>query len=485
MAQQEQHPHIAVALYLNPEGQRRVDFQAACTEQFGRLFLADGAEQAALLLTQQAVDLLIIDLERFEHGFDLAALGQLIKQRVGARTLLICPFANAAWLPDLMAFGPLDYVIAPIVDADLCRLLAAPPARPITPEQTAAQLHALLAASARLQQAIADVSDQAKMADQICAALVQLPGVVHASLFRMRDVGELDLEAQQSSVGFNLTRLLHRADRLLQSPYRHSFPGLLAASSGDMALLDAPAKAGEPEMAVGLADDGIEMVLGLPLPASRSGALRGALCLMFDRARQFSADEIASFVALAQLAGFGMRIAEMSGENEHLLGRLTHLATTDALTGVANRRQGETLLEMEVRRASRYKVPLALIAFDIDSFKAVNDQYGHAVGDAALRAVAETAQAAIRTSDVLVRTGGAEFHIIAPHTSATDALKVAEKIRIAIASADIAGCDRLSISLGVGQMAEQEAPDSLVVRVDAALARAKRAGRNCVELAMG
>lgn len=484
MSQQEQPPRNAIGLYLNPDGQRRVDFQGACGEQFGRLFVADGTEQAGLMLKQQAVDLLVIDLGRFEHSFDLAALGQLIAQRGGARTLLICPFSNASWLPDLMAFGPLEYLIAPLTDADLCRLVSAPAPTPAGADATASQLHALLGAGARLQQAIADVPDLFKMADQICTALCGLPGVVHASLFRMRDVGELDLEAQHSRGAYNLTRLLHRADRLLQSPLRHAFPGLLAACSGDMVLLDAPAKAGEPEMAIGLADNGIQMVLGLPLPPTGSGALSGSLCLMFDQARQLSRDEVASFVALAQLAGLGMRMAEMSRENEHLLGRLTHLATIDTLTGVANRRHGETLLELEARRAGRYNVPLALIAFDIDNFKAVNDQYGHAVGDAAIRTVAETAQAALRNSDVLVRSGGAEFQIIAPHTSAVDALKIGEKIRLAIAGADIAGCDRLTISLGVGQMAEQEAPDALVVRVDAALARAKRAGRNCVELAM-
>ncbi len=484
MSQQEQVPRNAIGLYLNPEGQGRVDFQAACGGQFGRLFLADGIEQAAQLLGQQEVDLLVIDLERFEHGFDLAALGDLIARRSGARTLLVCPYTNAAWLPDLMAFGPVEYAIAPLATDALCGLLGAPAAAGPSAAETAAQLHAQLAASVRLQQAIVEVPDLTKMADQVCAALCQLPGVVHASLFRMRDVGELDLEAQHSSAGFNLTRLLHRGDRLLQSPLRHAFPGLLAASSGDLALLDAPAKAGEPEMAVALADHGIEMVLGLPLPPSRSGALSGSLCLMFKHARALSADELASYVALAQLAGLGMRMADMSRENEQLLGRLTHMATTDALTGMANRRHGETLLELEARRAQRYQVPLALIAFDIDAFKAVNDQYGHAVGDAAIRSVAEVAQASLRNSDVLVRSGGAEFQIIAPHTNAIDALKIAEKIRVAIATADIAGCDKLTISLGVGQMSEQEAPDALVIRVDTALARAKRAGCNCVELAM-
>jgi diguanylate cyclase (GGDEF)-like protein len=480
---QDHSPPSQIGLYLNPMGQRRVDFQAACGTSFGRLFVADGTEQAAILLAQQPIDLLVIDLERFEHSFDLAALAELIARREGARTLLVCPFTNAGWLPDLMAAGPVEYAISPLLDQDLCALIARPvPA--VAPDPAGAALRALVASGARLQQAIADVDQFDKLSAQVCEALCSLPGVTHASLFHMREMGELELEAQHSCTGFNLTRLLQRADRLQQSPLRHGFPGLLAACSGEMALLDAPAKAGDPELAIGLADNGIGMVLGLPLPASRAGALRGSLCLMFEHARQFSADEVASFVALAQLAGFGLRMAEMNRENEQLAGRLTHMSTTDALTGIASRRHGEALLELEIRRARRYKLPLALIVFDVDRFKAINDQFGHPVGDAAIRSVADTAQAALRNSDVLVRSGGDEFQIIAPHTSAIDALKIAEKIRIAIAGADIAGCDRLTVSLGVGQLSDEEAPDGLAVRVDAALARAKRAGRNCVELAM-
>ncbi len=141
-------------------------------------------------------------------------------------------------------------------------------------------------------------------------------------------------------------------------------------------------------------------------------------------------------------------------------------------------------MELEVRRARRYKLPLALLVFDIDRLKAVNDQFGHAVGDAAIRTVAAVVLAELRASDVLVRSGGGEFHILAPHTCAIDALKIAEKMRLAVAAADIAGCDHVTVSLGVGQLTEQEAPDALAVRVNSALARAKRAGRNCVELAM-
>jgi diguanylate cyclase (GGDEF)-like protein len=312
--------------------------------------------------------------------------------------------------------------------------------------------------------------------------------VVHASLLRFGHDGDLALEAQHSAGGLDLAQLLQRGDRLLQSPLRHAFPGLVAACSGELALLDAPEKAGEPELALGLREHGIAMVLGvpigLPMDAGAPDAPRGAVCLMFAHRHAFSSDQLANLGALAQLAGFGLRMAGLSHAGEQLQARLTHLASVDALTGVCNRRRGEELLEHEIRRARRYKVPMALIAFDIDHFKAVNDRFGHPCGDAALRTVAEATQAALRASDVLVRSGGAEFQILAPHTSAIDALKMAEKVRVAIAQTAIPGCDQLTVSLGVAQAGEQESANSLIVRVNAALARAKRSGRNCVELAM-
>ena len=482
MLQQDQDRSHQVGLFLNPMGERRVHFQSVCGEQFGRLFLADGTEQAGALLAQQEVGLLVIDLDGFDRGFDADALGQLIARRGAACTLVLCRFASAGWLPALMAFGPIAYVIAPLADDALRQEMGA--RRGAAAPGDGARLPALLAAGARLQQAVAQADDLEKMAERLCAALGSLPGVVHASLFHMREMDELQLEAQHSAIGLNLARVLGRTDRLAQSPLRHAFPGLLAACEGEMALLDAPAKCGAPELALALADSGVAMVLALPLPVSRTGAQRGSLCLMFDSARQFSGAELNAFAGYAQLAGLGLRMAEMSRENEQLAGRLTHMATTDALTGLVNRRHGEHLLELEVRRARRYQLPLALIVFDVDRFKAINDRYGHAVGDGAIRAVAEAAQAALRNSDVLVRSGGEEFQIIAPHTSAVDALKIAEKIRVAIAATEIPGCDKVTVSLGVGQASDQETPDALAVRVDAALARAKRAGRDCVELAM-
>ncbi|UVW26874.1 diguanylate cyclase [Massilia sp. H6] len=488
MSQQENARVRTTGLYVNPVGQRRADFQKACAGLFDGLRVADGAEQAASMQAQEPAGVLVLDLERFDPEIDLPALGALVAARGGRPLLVLCPFANARWLAALMQHGPLEYLIGPLdpaathaqVEARLRQGFAAPHA----PASAQADLAALLAVQGQAQAALAEADDSGRFGERLCAALLGWPGVVHAALFQLHGEHDLRLEAQQGQSGLDLSSILQRRDRLLQSPLRHAFPGLLAASSGEMALLDALDKAGEPALAVALDAHGVRMALGLPIPGAGPGAPRGALSLLFDHARPFSRAALGACDNLAQLAAFGLRMGELLSESEALLGRVTHLATMDALTGVANRRHGESLLEQEIKRARRYRLPLALIAFDIDRFRNVNDIYGHPVGDMALRVVADTARTLLRASDVLVRSGGEEFQVIAPHTSAIDGLKMAEKLRAAIAAAQIPGCDHVTVSLGVAQLGENESADSLAVRTNAALARAKRAGRNCVELAM-
>jgi diguanylate cyclase (GGDEF)-like protein len=485
MPQQADARTQPIGLFLNLSAQRRVDFQTACGDQFGRLFVAEDTEQAEHIISQQHVDLLIIDLARFNRGIDLAALGQLIRHRQRAPVMLVCPFDTAGWLAELMAFGPLDYIIGPASDAEVAQRLAAHLQSSRTGIQADADaMRALLTIRSAVQQAVIDVDDQEALAARVCGALSTWPGVVHAAMLQRIDDGELALVGQGSRSGLDVARLLPAAAALLESPLRQTLPVLLAAATGELAWIDVPEKAGDPELASALREMGVQMALGLPILARGPGAPVGAISLMFDRHHLLSPDELATLADLAQLAGFGLRMAEMSRDSELLLARLTDLATTDALTGVANRRRGEALLEHEIKRARRYKAPLALIAFDIDQFRAINDRYGHPCGDAALRIVGEATRAELRTSDLLARSGGDEFQIVATHTNAIDALKIAEKIRVAIAGTSFPGCDRLTISLAVAQMKDEESADSLMLRVNAALARAKRAGRNCVELAM-
>jgi diguanylate cyclase (GGDEF)-like protein len=494
MPQQAQQRGAPAGLFVNPAAARRAEFEAVCGAQFGSLRLADGADAALEVLEAQGstglpvIDLMVIDLDRFDPELDHAGLAALVVARAGAPTFVLCPFANARWLAALMACGPVEYAIAPMDDDALratiaARLLAGPtPVAALTPREREQQR--LQALRAQVRAAIGDGEELDAMAERLCRALCGWPGVAHAALFHLQPGGDLRLQAQAGERGLNLARLMGRGERLLQSPLRHAFPGLLAAAANTVALFDAPEKSGEPLLAEALREHGIGMVLGLPIPADGPGTPRGSLCLSFRSARSFSRNELDALAEVADLAAGGLRMADLNRESEEMLAQVTRLATSDALTSLVNRRHGEALLDTEIKRARRYRLPLALIAFDIDRFKTVNDRYGHPVGDMVLRTVADAAQKLVRASDVLVRSGGEEFQVIAPHTSAIDGLKMAEKLRAAIEDTEMPGVDQVTISLGVAQLGEQESADSLTVRANAALARAKRAGRNCVELAM-
>jgi diguanylate cyclase (GGDEF)-like protein len=476
-------------IVLSPMAQRRADFARACGPLFARLDLADSVDSALGLLDEAAPDLLAIDLERFEPGIDSTALVRLLARRAGAPTLLLCPFAMARWLPLLNADGAAAYAMTPAeparLQAAVQRCLQAPAGGSRATD--AASLQALLALRARVQAALDGDDDEHGLGERLCRALAAWPGVLHAAMFRLKEDGDLQLEAEQgrdAAAGLHLATLLQRDSRLLHAPLRHAFPGLLAAATGEPALLDTLEQAGEPALAETLRAHGIHQALGIPIPSDGPGAPRGALSLLFGTGSALPPEAFVTLADCAGLGALGLRLGEMNRESEALLARLTYVSTIDALTGVANRRHGEELLEREIRRARRYRAPLALLSFDIDRFKAINDRFGYPVGDVALRSVADCVRAVLRSSDVLVRSGGEEFRVIAPHTSAIDGLKMAEKIRHAVEQTAIPGCDHLTVSLGVAQLGEQESADSLVQRTDAAMARAKRAGRNCVELAM-
>jgi diguanylate cyclase (GGDEF)-like protein len=488
MPQQDQQDAVWTGIYVSPMAQRRADFFDACGPLFAQLDLADSLDAAAGLLAAAPAGLLVIDLERFEPSIDLDALGSLLAIRAGAPTLLLCPFANARWLPLLQAHGRAAYAITPVAPARLqavVRRCMVPDGA--APRADADALRALLALRTRVQALLAAPDEEHSLAERLCQAWLAWPGVLHAAVFRLQPDGDLQLEAEQGrgpASALRLAAVLQRSERLLQAPLRHAFPGLLAAATGELVMLDTLAQAGEPALADGLRAHGVVQALGVPVPSDGPGAPRGALSLLLDSEAPLSPEAFEALRDCAAMAALGLRLLDMNIESEQLLARLTYVSTTDALTAVANRRHGEELLEREVKRARRYRTPLALLSFDIDRFKAINDTYGHPVGDVALRTVAECVRTLLRSSDVLVRSGGEEFHVIAPHTSAIDGLKMAEKIRHAVEQAAIPGCDGVTVSLGVAQLGEQESADSLVQRVEAAMARAKRAGRNCVELAM-
>lgn len=170
---------------------------------------------------------------------------------------------------------------------------------------------------------------------------------------------------------------------------------------------------------------------------------------------------------------------------------LERLALVDGLTEVANRRGLDEVLEREWRRARRTGASLAAIMADIDHFKAYNDNYGHAAGDACLRRVARIlALALARPGDTLGRFGGEEFLAVLPDTGPEAALEVAERLRRAVEDANLPhahspAADRVTLSLGAAAIAagEDNAAGDLVKAADTALYRAKNEGRNRAVLA--
>ncbi|HEY8099557.1 MAG TPA: diguanylate cyclase [Burkholderiaceae bacterium] len=163
------------------------------------------------------------------------------------------------------------------------------------------------------------------------------------------------------------------------------------------------------------------------------------------------------------------------------------LATQDAVTGIANRRRFDELLQLEWGRAMRDAKVLTLLMVDVDHFKIYNDTYGHQAGDACLKGIATTMADCIqRTVDVVARYGGEEFAVILPNAPSSGAIVVAERIRSAIERLDlsefIAQSSNVTISIGVATMTPLQPGGftQLIAAADAALYQAKRAGRNRV-----
>lgn len=166
-------------------------------------------------------------------------------------------------------------------------------------------------------------------------------------------------------------------------------------------------------------------------------------------------------------------------ERKNMEEELTRLATTDALTGIYNRGKIEEFLKQEIARSSRYGSPLTIILFDLDRFKDINDSLGHTIGDQVLREVAATVGGHIRATDTLGRWGGEEFMVLCPGIVATDAIRIAEKLRQQVENLPLG----VTISCGLAGCRSGESMDGLIKRADKALYAAKHAGRNLVRMA--
>ena len=223
-------------------------------------------------------------------------------------------------------------------------------------------------------------------------------------------------------------------------------------------------------------------------------AFLGMTCLwrmaggVFDIAPAFAQAPQRTLLVAASMFAFPMIVMLLALQtSQNLQGEINDQARRDMLTGAFNRRAFDEFVNREWSRSVRRDDPFSLLTIDIDHFKKFNDRHGHQTGDATLVQVSNAAQAALRADDIWCRYGGEEFIALLPNTTIEQALTVAERLRCSVAATMIAtkkGLLKVSVSVGVAERSTTQAHWSEVLAAsDAALYRAKAAGRNQVAAA--
>jgi len=206
---------------------------------------------------------------------------------------------------------------------------------------------------------------------------------------------------------------------------------------------------------------------------------QGVLWDMVDASHEFAKNLL--IVLSERVRSHNKTIADSYGE----MRKFERNATTDALTGLANRHAMQELFPIEIRHCVENNKPLSMMMIDVDNFKQFNDMFGHIAGDRALSIVSKILRTQFRPRDLLVRYGGDEFAVLLPGANQETALAIGERVRVAVGGSTGDGSDSLikipvNVSLGVAELTPNGDLDKLIRNADAALYRAKNAGRNLV-----
>ncbi len=223
------------------------------------------------------------------------------------------------------------------------------------------------------------------------------------------------------------------------------------------------------------------------VPILDGGNVVGVIVLYLPHGHGAKPSEIGFLTAVADILSLVIRQKRVEQDLKEAVGKLEKMALVDHLTELHNRRHLINQLQKHCEEAKRHQRPLSLVMIDMDRFKHINDNHGHAIGDRVLYQTARVIEASVRTYDVSARFGGEEFCLVLPDTALCDAVEVAERVRSALESMPIARPDGgtlyFTASLGVAELDHTETPEQGLARADAALYAAKRLGRNRVEQA--
>jgi diguanylate cyclase (GGDEF)-like protein len=217
--------------------------------------------------------------------------------------------------------------------------------------------------------------------------------------------------------------------------------------------------------------DGAAVHGGLAVPLPDNGGRIGYLTVYTgDAGQRYGVEEVRRLEDLAERAAPAI-------ENARRFREARQLADLDALTGLHNRRYFHETLSRECARAHRYARQLALVVFDLDDFKDVNDRIGHLAGDAVLAEAAERVREVVRSADIPCRVGGDEFAVVLPEAGREQAEQLFHRIQTAVSGRPIGQAGRLKLSAGVAELTAEDDSISFFERADDALYRAKEAGK--------
>jgi diguanylate cyclase (GGDEF)-like protein len=285
----------------------------------------------------------------------------------------------------------------------------------------------------------------------------------------------LRLEAAFSTTPDRLTKMLMMAINSQPQTVMNEFLGEVLEGGKPVLIANLLQTQTLPEMQAFIEKHGMSSVLATPIRTK--DRILGAFVSFSSSPRVLGQADLDS---AAELADFTAIVVE----NARLFAEVQRSATTDSLTGVFNTRFFREVLSREASRAQRYSTSLSLLMIDVDSFKLINDTFGHLVGDKVLLEIGHILQKVVRNTDLVFRCGGDEFGVVLPGTSAEGALHVAEKILQKVQSASVlqmmgyAGA--ITVSIGISDYQRGNHFETLVAEADQALYASKRASKNCV-----
>lgn len=311
-------------------------------------------------------------------------------------------------------------------------------------------------------------------------------GYVHSSIMRKQsDGGGLYLSVVAEAVN----QTIKRADDILETPIQarrlaYIEDGMFAQALENRKIIQskdisASLRAIMPDVSKKvideiLTDKSIRSIIVIPLYTRE---IPFGLFCVFSSRDELAESETDFLAMFAQQIELAITIAD-------LFERVKEQAVTDGLTGLYNRRYFEEYLKKEVTRAKRINQPFSVIGLDLDFLKRINDKYGHAYGDMAIKAIADVLKSNARSIDTAARMGGEEFNIILPGVTSEGAMIAAERIRRAIESTELDTIGHITASIGVATFPEHsDNIEDILELTDQAMYLSKRNGRNQVTLA--